>query len=68
MEVDLGLGISSVFAAIALFVYVWAIINVFQSQATKINKVIWILLVLALPLLGLILWFILGPKRTLEWP
>ena len=68
MEVDLGLGVSSVFGVIALVVYVWAIINVFQSQATKVNKVIWILLILVLPLLGLILWSLLGPKRTLEWP
>lgn len=68
MEVDLGLGVSSVFGVIALVVYVWAIINVFQSQATKVNKVIWILLILVLPLLGLILWSLLGPKRALEWP
>jgi hypothetical protein len=41
---------------------IWAIINVFQSSASNGKKLIWILVVLLLPLLGLILWFLLGPR------
>ena len=41
---------------------VWAIINIAQSSATNGKKVLWIILVLLLPLLGLILWFFLGPR------
>jgi phospholipase D-like protein len=41
---------------------IWAIINIFQSPASNGKKVLWILLVLLLPLLGLILWFFLGPR------
>ena len=41
---------------------VWAIINVFQSSASNEKKLIWILAVVLLPLLGLILWFLLGPR------
>jgi hypothetical protein len=41
---------------------VWAIINVLQSSASNGKKLIWILVVLLLPLLGLILWFLLGPR------
>jgi len=41
---------------------VWAIINVFQSSASNEKKLIWILAVVLLPLLGLILWFFLGPR------
>ena len=41
---------------------IWAIINVFQSSASNEKKLIWILAVLLLPLLGLILWFLLGPR------
>jgi len=41
---------------------VWAIINVIQSSAPNGKKLIWILVVLLLPLLGLILWFLLGPR------
>jgi len=41
---------------------VWAVINIFQSSATNEKKLLWILVVLLLPLLGLILWFFLGPR------
>jgi Phospholipase_D-nuclease N-terminal len=41
---------------------VWAIINIFQSSASNEKKLIWILAVVLLPLLGLILWFFLGPR------
>jgi succinate dehydrogenase/fumarate reductase cytochrome b subunit len=43
---------------------VWAIINIFQSSASNEKKLIWTLVVLVLPLLGLILWFFLGPRGT----
>jgi succinate dehydrogenase/fumarate reductase cytochrome b subunit len=42
---------------------VWAIINIFQSSASNEKKLLWIIVVLVLPLLGLILWFFLGPRR-----
>jgi hypothetical protein len=41
---------------------IWAIINIFQSSASNEKKLIWILAVVLLPLLGLILWFLLGPR------
>jgi hypothetical protein len=41
---------------------VWAIINIVQSSATNGKKLLWVLLVLLLPVLGLILWFFLGPR------
>ena len=41
---------------------IWAIINVIQSSASNGKKLVWILVVLLLPLLGLILWFLLGPR------
>ena len=41
---------------------IWAILNISQSSASNEKKLIWILVVLLLPLLGLILWFFLGPR------
>ena len=41
---------------------IWAIINIFQSSASNEKKLIWIVAVALLPLLGLILWFFLGPR------
>jgi hypothetical protein len=41
---------------------IWAIINIVQSKASDGTKILWVLLVILLPLIGLILWFFLGPK------
>ncbi len=41
---------------------IWAIINIFQSSASNEKKLLWVLVVVLLPLLGLILWFFLGPR------
>ncbi len=41
---------------------IWAIINILQSGADNGKKLLWVLLVVLLPFLGLILWFFLGPR------
>ena len=41
---------------------IWAIIHIFQSSVSNEKKLIWILAVALLPLLGLILWYFLGPR------
>ena len=41
---------------------IWAIINILQSNAGMGAKLLWILLVVMLPLLGLIIWFVAGPR------
>ena len=41
---------------------IWAIVSVVQSASSTGKKVLWILLILILPVLGLILWFLLGPR------
>jgi hypothetical protein len=43
---------------------VWAIINIIGSGATTGSKVLWVLLVLILPVLGLIIWYFAGPKKA----
>ncbi len=41
---------------------VWAILNIFQSSVSNEKKLIWIVAVVLLPVLGLVLWFFLGPR------
>lgn len=41
---------------------IWAIYNIFQSSASNEKKALWIVLVVLLPLVGLILWYFLGPR------
>ena len=55
-------GIHSVLGLLILVGDVWAIINIFQSPASNEKKLIWIVAGVLLPLLGLILWYVLGPR------
>lgn len=43
---------------------IWAILNVFQSAVSNAAKVVWTLVILVLPVLGLVLWFFLGPRGS----
>lgn len=47
---------------IILFLDIYAIIKVAQSNASTGMKAIWIVLILFLPILGLIIWALFGPK------
>ena len=49
---------------IILVLDVWAILKTLSSPASTGNKALWIVLILVLPLLGLILWAIAGPKDS----
>lgn len=40
---------------------IYAIIKITQSSADTLAKVLWILGVLIFPVLGLIVWFLVGP-------
>ncbi len=41
---------------------IYAIVSVVGSSSTPGKKVAWILLILFLPLLGFVLWLLLGPR------
>ena len=43
---------------------IWAIISVIGSNASTGKKVIWTLLILFLPIIGFILWLIMGPRSA----
>jgi hypothetical protein len=49
---------------LVLIADVWAIVNIAQSNAETGRKVLWIVLVIVLPVLGLLLWLLLGPRTT----
>ena len=51
-----------IFGLLVLIADVWAIVNIFQSGADTGTKVLWTVLVIVLPVLGLILWYFLGPR------
>ena len=58
----MNFGYNGILGLLILAGDIWAIINIFQSSASNEKKLLWILVVVLLPLLGLILWFFLGPR------
>ena len=58
----LNTGYGGLLGLLILIGDVWAIINIFQSSASNEKKLLWTVVVLVLPVLGLILWFFLGPR------
>lgn len=60
----MGLEVGGLLGLLILIADVWAILNIFQSSASMGSKVLWTVLVLLLPLLGLLIWFLAGPKSA----
>ncbi len=59
----MGIEIGGILGLILLILDVWAILKVVQSSASTGSKVLWVVLILVLPLVGLLLWYFLGPVR-----
>ena len=58
----MNFGFGGVFGLLVLIGDIWAIINILQSPVSNEKKLIWIVAVVLLPMLGLILWYFLGPR------
>lgn len=55
---------SGLLGLIHLALVVWAAVSILGSRASNGAKVLWILLVLLFPLVGLIIWFLAGPRSS----
>ena len=51
---------------IILALDIWAIINVLKSNVGTGMKILWVLLIIFLPGLGLIIWAIAGPRGNVR--
>ena len=58
----MGVEVGGIIGLLILIADIWAIVSTVQSGASTGAKVLWIVLILILPILGLILWFLLGPR------
>lgn len=58
--------LGSLFGLIILALDIWAIINVLRSSSETGKKVLWVLLIVILPVLGLIIWALMGPRGTVN--
>jgi hypothetical protein len=44
---------------------IWAIVNIIKAPAASTGaKVLWILLILFLPVIGLVIWLVAGPRGS----
>jgi len=55
--------LTGLFGLLLLIADVYAIVKVVGSAASTGAKVFWVVLIILLPLLGFLLWLLLGPKR-----
>ena len=55
---------STILSLLILIADIWAIINIVQSNESTGTKVLWVVLVVLLPVIGLIIWYFAGPKSA----
>lgn len=58
----MSIEVSGILGLIHLIITVYAFVKIIQSDAGTGSKVIWTVVILLLPVLGLILWLLFGPK------
>jgi len=58
----MGIEVGGLVSLVILALDIWSIVNILGSGASTGAKVLWILLVLILPVVGLIIWLVAGPR------
>ena len=56
--------VGGLFGLILLGLNLWALISTIGSSASTGRKVLWCLLIIVLPLIGFILWLLMGPRAA----
>ena len=60
----MGIEVGGIIGLLILIADVWAIIKTVQSSASTGSKVIWTVVILLLPVLGLLIWLLAGPRSA----
>lgn len=58
----MGFEVGGLLGLVILVLDVWAIVKTLSSSASTGSKVLWIVVILVLPIIGLVLWWLMGPK------
>lgn len=58
----MGVEVGGLLGLVILVLDVWAIVRIMQSGADTGTKLLWVVVILLLPVLGLILWLLFGAK------
>ncbi len=58
MNIEVG----GILGLIVLVLNIWAIINILGAGGTVGSKLLWILLIILLPVIGVVIWLLMGPR------
>lgn len=58
----MGIEVSGILGLLVLILDIVAIVKVLQSGVSVLAKILWTLLILVLPVIGLIIWVLAGPR------
>jgi len=62
-EIDMGFEYSGILGIIILILDIWAILQIIKGGGSTATKVVWILVILLLPVIGLLIWLLAGRNR-----
>ncbi len=54
----------SIWGILVLIADIYAIISIVGSNSEPLKKALWIVLILLLPFIGFIIWYLFGPKAA----
>ena len=58
----MGIEVGGLVGLIILIADVWAIVKTLGSPSSAGSKALWVVLILILPVVGLIIWLVVGPR------
>ena len=57
-----------IFLGILLLPWIIALVDILRSEFTGSNKIVWLLVVIFLPVIGFLLYFLIGRKQKIKLP
>jgi len=61
-------GFGGLLGLLILVLDIWAIIRILGSVASASEKLLWVVVIVLLPLIGLIIWWFVGPRGSTQAP
>ena len=55
----------SVFSLLLIALWVWALVDILINEFTGYNKFIWLIVITLIPLLGVVLYYLVGTKQKI---
>lgn len=60
----MGIEVGGLIGLLVLIADIWAILNIAGSRTSLGAKLVWIVVILVLPVVGLLIWLMAGPRTA----